>query len=53
MYMREPSEAASAAEPLSAGLAFALVLPAIGTFVLGIFPSALLEFAGKSAMLLR
>jgi NADH-quinone oxidoreductase subunit N len=53
MYMREPSEAASAAEPLSTGLTLALVLPAIGTFLLGIFPSALLQFAGKSAMLLR
>jgi NADH-quinone oxidoreductase subunit N len=53
MYMREPSEAASAAEPLSTGLTFALVVPAIGTFLLGIFPSALLEFAGKSAVLLR
>jgi NADH-quinone oxidoreductase subunit N len=53
MYMREPSEAATAAEPLSPGLTFALVLPAIGTFFLGIFPSALLQFAGKSALLLR
>ncbi len=53
MYMREPSEAASAAEPLSAGLTFALVLPALGTFFLGIFPSAVLNFAGKSAVLLR
>jgi len=53
MYMREPSEAATAAEPLSTGLTLALVLPAIGTFVLGIFPSALLQFAGKSAMSIR
>ncbi len=53
MYMREPSEAASSAEPLTTGLAFALVLPALGTFFLGIFPSSVLNFAGKSALLLR
>lgn len=53
MYMREPSEAASAAEPLTTGLRLALVLPALGTFFLGIFPSAVLNFAGKSAVLLR
>jgi NADH-quinone oxidoreductase subunit N len=53
MYMHEPSEAASAAEPLSAGMKGALVLPAIGTFILGVFPSALLAFATKSAVLVR
>jgi NADH-quinone oxidoreductase subunit N len=53
MYMHEPSEAASAAEPLTAGMKAALVLPALGTFILGIFPSALLAFAGKSAVLVR
>ena len=53
MYMHEPSEAASAAEPLSAGMKSALVLPAIGTFILGVFPSALLAFATKSAVLVR
>lgn len=51
MYMREPSEAATNAEPLNAGMKLALVLPAVGTFVLGIFPSLILEFAGKSAVL--
>jgi NADH-quinone oxidoreductase subunit N len=53
MYMHEPGEAAIAAEPLSAGMKAALVLPALGTFFLGIFPSALLVFAGKSAVLVR
>ena len=51
MYMREPSEAVTNAEPLNAGMKLALVLPAVGTFVLGIFPSLILEFAGKSAVL--
>jgi NADH-quinone oxidoreductase subunit N len=51
MYMQEPSEAVTAAEPLSPGMKAALVLPALGTFFLGIFPSAVLDFAGKSAAL--
>jgi NADH-quinone oxidoreductase subunit N len=53
MYMHEPSEAVSAAEPLGAGMKAALVLPAVGTFLLGIFPSAVLTFATKSAALAR
>jgi NADH-quinone oxidoreductase subunit N len=53
MYMHEPSEAVKSAEPLPLGLGAALVLPALGTLVLGIFPTLLLEFAGKSAVLAR
>jgi len=53
MYMYEPSEATEAAEPLSAGLRLALVLPALGTLILGIFPNWILDFAGKSANLVR
>jgi NADH-quinone oxidoreductase subunit N len=53
MYMHEPSEAASKAEPLSAGLHAALLLPALGTLILGIFPSWVLEFAGKSSSLVK
>src|SRR5260370_40650505 len=53
MYMREPSEAVSAVQPLPAGLGAALALSAIGTLLLGIFPTALLDFAGKSAVLLH
>ena len=53
MYMREPGEAASVAEPLSIGMKTALVLPALGTLFLGIFPSAVLNFASKSAALIR
>jgi len=29
------------------------VLPALGTFILGMFPSALLAFATKSAVLVK
>ncbi len=53
MYMHEPSEAASLAEPLGAGMKAALVLPALGTFFLGVAPSAVLNFAIKSAALAR
>jgi NADH-quinone oxidoreductase subunit N len=53
MYMREPSEATANAEPLSPGLRAALILPAIGTLLLGIFPTWVLEFAGKSAALVK
>ena len=53
MYMREPSEATTNAEPLSPGLSAALILPALGTLVLGIFPSWVLDFAGKSSSLVK
>src|SRR5262249_16096216 len=48
MYMHEPSDATANAEPLTAGIRLALLLPALGTLVLGIFPNWVLEFAGKS-----
>jgi NADH-quinone oxidoreductase subunit N len=53
MYMKEPSEAAEKAEPLSVGMSAALILPAAGTLFLGIFPSWVLEFAGRSSSFLR
>lgn len=53
MYMREPSDATANAEPLTLGLRAALLLPALGTLVLGIFPSWVLEFAGKSSNLVK
>jgi NADH-quinone oxidoreductase subunit N len=53
MYMHEPSEAVTLAEPLGAGMKAALVLPALGTFFLGVAPSAVLNFAMKSAALNR
>ena len=53
MYMHEPGEAAVEAEPLSPGLRAALILPALGTLFLGIFPSWVLNFAGKSSGLLK
>jgi NADH-quinone oxidoreductase subunit N len=53
MYMHEPCEAVENAEPLSPGLRAALILPALGTLVLGIFPAWVLEFAGRSAALVK
>jgi len=49
MYMHEPSEATRALEPMTPGLRAALVLPAIGTFVLGVLPDLVLGFARDSA----
>src|SRR5262249_377666 len=51
MYMQEPGEAASELEPLPMALKAALIAPAAGILVLGIFPAALLEFAIRSAKL--
>lgn len=53
MYMHEPSEAAENVEPLTIGLRAALILPALGTLVLGIFPGWVLDFAGKSSTFLK
>jgi NADH-quinone oxidoreductase subunit N len=53
MYMYEPSEATANAEPPSLGLRAALLLPALGTLVLGIFPTWVLDFAGRSSNLAK
>jgi NADH-quinone oxidoreductase subunit N len=50
MYMHEPGEVTNSLEPLSPGLGAALVLPAIGTFFLGVMPSAVLAFARNAAI---
>lgn len=53
MYMHEPGEATSNVPPLTPALRLALLLPAAGTLFLGIFPTWLLEFAGRSAALVK
>jgi NADH-quinone oxidoreductase subunit N len=53
MYMHEPGEATEVSEPPSPSVRIALLLPAIGTLYLGIFPTWVLEFAGKSAALVK
>jgi NADH-quinone oxidoreductase subunit N len=53
MYMYEPGEVANSLEPLSLGLGAALVLPAIGTFVLGVLPGSILTFAQHATLITR
>ena len=50
MYMYEPGEVANTIEPLTPGLRAALILPAIGTIVLGILPGTILNFAQNSVL---
>ena len=53
MYMREPEEPAETAPPVSIGMQAALWASAIGTLLLGIFPSVLLDFLRGSSTLAR
>lgn len=53
MYMREPGEITRDLEPLPFTLQAALLLPVIGTVILGIFPGALIQFANQSAVFRR
>ncbi|MBN8732311.1 MAG: NADH-quinone oxidoreductase subunit N [Acidobacteria bacterium] len=53
MYFHEPTNETGAAGPVPAGVRLALIGSAIGVFVLGVMPSAVLEFANRSAMLSR
>jgi NADH-quinone oxidoreductase subunit N len=53
MYMREPSETAVKVEPPTLALRAALILPALGTLFLGIFPNWVLDFANHSAGLIK
>jgi NADH-quinone oxidoreductase subunit N len=53
MYMHEPGEGASNVKPLVPSMRLALILPALGTLFLGIFPSWLVEFANRSAASLK
>jgi NADH-quinone oxidoreductase subunit N len=53
MYMQEPGEAVNNIQPLTPGLRAALILPAIGTFFLGVLPGVVLGFAQRSAALIH
>lgn len=53
MYFHEPGEAALETASIPGGIRLALIGSAIGVFILGVFPSAVLEFANRSAMLVR
>ena len=51
MYMYDPGEVANNLEPLTPGLRAALILPALGIFLLGVLPGVVLGFAQQSATL--
>lgn len=53
MYMHEPTETTEGLPPLAAGIKTALWASAVATLILGIFPSFVLDFAGKSATLVK
>jgi NADH-quinone oxidoreductase subunit N len=53
MYMYEPGEVANSVGAPGPGLRAALILPAIGTFILGIAPGFVLNFARNSSALGR
>jgi NADH-quinone oxidoreductase subunit N len=53
MYMHEPGEAATVAEPVGGALRISLLLTAAGTLLLGIFPGWLLDFASRSSSFVR
>jgi NADH-quinone oxidoreductase subunit N len=53
LYMHDPGEATSEIGSPSPGLSVAIWASAIGTLILGIFPSALLQFASISAAAFR
>jgi len=53
MYMHESTDASAEVGPVSAGLKLTMWASALGTVVLGIFPTLLLNFAGRSSTLAR
>jgi NADH-quinone oxidoreductase subunit N len=53
MYMNEPGEATLALQPVGAGIGATMWVSAVGTLLLGIFPSVLLNFANNSSVLAK
>ncbi len=53
MYMHEAPESAAELPPLNGSLGAAVWLSAAGTLILGVFPSLLLDFAARSALMVR
>jgi NADH-quinone oxidoreductase subunit N len=53
MYMNEPGEATLSIQPVGAGIGATLWVAAVGTLLLGIFPSVLLNFATSSSVLVK
>ena len=50
MYFREPGESADNLPPVGAAMKIAVYGSALGTLLLGIFPSFVLDFASKAAL---
>jgi NADH-quinone oxidoreductase subunit N len=50
MYMKEPGESAENLPPVGFGLKVAVFTSAIGTLILGIFPSSVLDFASRTVL---
>jgi len=53
MYMHEPGESTLTLQPLGAGIKATLWATALGTLILGIFPSLILNFATSSSVLTK
>jgi NADH-quinone oxidoreductase subunit N len=53
MYFYEPGEAAADVPAVTPGLRVAMIASALGTLILGVFPSLVLDFAGRSATLVK
>src|SRR5580704_5979434 len=53
MYMQEPAESTNTLQPLGMALKTALWVSAVGTLVLGIFPSRVLDFVRAGSELIK
>jgi len=53
MYMHEPGESTVTLQPLGVGITATLWAAAVGTLILGIFPSLILNFATSSSVLTK
>ncbi len=53
MYFREPGEATASLQPVSPGIRTTLWIAALGTLLLGIFPSVLLRFVNEPGVLTK
>jgi len=49
MYMREPNESTQHLPPQPPGIRVVLWTTALGTLLLGIYPSVILDFANRAA----
>jgi NADH-quinone oxidoreductase subunit N len=50
MYMKEPGESVDNLPPVGFGLRVAVLASAIGTLILGIFPSSVLDYASRTIL---